>query len=367
MLLKPANSLDMKCLINLVFVLLLSTSVSNAQESAADKMASAIERVIDDRQSVGIAAGVISDTATWYYGAGYRDLTSKQQFTENTIARIASIAKPMTAIATMQLVEQGKLNLDDPIGKYIPEIKNKKLLRATVKHLLHQTSGVKAYKNKKEAQNTTDYPTHLDAAKLFMNRKLLFDPGQGYRYSTYNYTLLSVILERASGQRYEAYMKEHVFDVAGMSSTSVEVFGDYPAEKSSIYSDNNGAFVQVTDSNLSDRVAGGGIQSTVHDVLLFAKAVNDNQLISEESFNLMIQDSGMKKKGNPYGMGWFLYGESQNSGPIIGHTGGQIGCTAMLIIIPGADAAIVVITNVVGVASVSEIANNLFTVVAELK
>ena len=63
----------------------------------------------------------------------------------------------------------------------------------------------------------------------------------------------------------------------------------------------------------------------------------------------------------------FLYGESQNSGPIIGHTGGQIGCTAMLILIPGADAAVVVITNVVGIASVSEIANNLFTVVAELK
>ena len=162
-------------------------------------------------------------------------------------------------------------------------------------------------------------------------------------------------------------MKEHVFDVAGMSSTSVEVFGDYPAEKSSIYSDNNGAFVQVTDSNLSDRVAGGGIQSTVHDVLLFARAVNDNQLISAESFDLMIQDSGMKKKGNPYGMGWFLYGESQNSGPIIGHTGGQIGCTAMLIIIPGADAATVVITNVVGVVSVNQLTNDLFTVVAELK
>jgi len=126
----------MKYLINLVFVLLLFSAVSNAQESAADKMASAVKRVIDDRQSVGIAAGVISDTATWYYGAGYRDFATKEQFTEHTIARIASIAKPMTAIATMQLVEQGKLSLDDPIGKYIPEIKNKKLLKATVKHLL---------------------------------------------------------------------------------------------------------------------------------------------------------------------------------------------------------------------------------------
>jgi len=328
----------MKYLINLVFVLLLFSAVSNAQESAADKMASAVKRVIDDRQSVGIAAGVISDTATWYYGAGYRDFATKEQFT----------------VATMQLVEQGKLSLDDPIGKYIPEIKNKKLLNAAVKHLLHQTSGIKAYKNKKEAQNTTDYPTHLDAAKLFMSRKLLFEPGQGFRYSTYNYTLLSIILERASGQAYEAYMKEHIFEVTGMSSTSVEVFGDYPAGKSSIYNENNGAFVQVTDS-------------TVHDVLLFAKAVSENQLISIESFNLMIQDSGMKKKGNPYGMGWFLYGESQNSGPIIGHTGGQIGCTAMLIIIPGADAATVVITNVAGVASVNQIANDLFSVVAELK
>ncbi len=357
----------MKCLVKLLFVLLFTTTVSDAQESAAERLAKAINQVIEDGNSVGIAAGVLKDTVSWFHGAGVRDLRTNDPFTEHTIARIASIAKPMTAIAAMQLAERGKLSLEDPIGKYIPEIKNKKLINAKVKHLLHQTSGVKAYKNKKEAQNTSNYPTHLDAAKLFMNRKLLFEPGEGFRYSTYNYTLLSIIIERASGQPYEAYMKEHIFGIAGMSSTSVELFGNYPEAKSSVYTEDNGTFKQITDSNLSDRVGGGGIQSTVHDILLFAKAVNNNLLISEDSFMLMIQDSGMKKEGNPYGMGWFLYGESANSGPVIGHTGGQVGCTAMLIIIPGAQAATVVITNVDGVSSVNQIANDLFTVVAELK
>ena len=361
-----SNAHILRFTVGIVFTILLCSFDVRGQEPATDNMASAIERVINEGQTVGIAAGAIRDTSTWFYGAGFRDVSTQALFTEHTITRIASIAKPMTAIATLQLVEQGKLSLDDPISKYIPEIKNKKLLAATVKHLLQHTSGVKAYKNKKEANNTKQYPTHLDAAELFMNRKLLFDPGEGYRYSTYNYTLLSIILERVSGQSYEAYMQEHIFDVAGMSSTSVEEFGNYPEGKATIYTDDNG-FKAVTDSNLSDRVAGDGIQSTVHDVLLFAKAVTSNLLISEESFKLMIEDSGMKKEGNPYGVGWFLYGDSQNSGPIIGHTGGQVGCTAMLIIIPGAMAATVAITNVAGVPSVSQIANDLFAVVAEMK
>ena len=158
-----SNAHILRYTVGIVFTILLCSFDVRGQEPATDNMASAIERVINEGQTVGIAAGAIRDTSTWFYGAGFRDVSTQALFTEHTITRIASIAKPMTAIATLQLVEQGKLSLDDPISKYIPEIKNKKLLAATVKHLLQHTSGVKAYKNKKEANNTKQYPTHLDS------------------------------------------------------------------------------------------------------------------------------------------------------------------------------------------------------------
>ena len=357
----------MRTLLIIISLFLLVSNPVVSQTTAKEKVELALENVIQNESSVGIAAGVINNDLTLYFGKGFSDLDSKAPFNEETITRTASIAKPMTAIAIMQLVEKGILKLENEIGDFIPEIKNKKLRKATIKQVMQQTTGIKAYKNKKEAQNSTHYPSHLDAAKVFMNRKLLFDPGEGFRYSTYNYTLLAIIIERATQMDYEEYMTDNIFKKAEMHSTSVEVKGQYPEGKSMIYSKNNNRFQKITNSSLSDRVAGGGIQSTVEDILKFANAVMNNTLISQESLNKMTTSSGLKKEGNPYGMGWYIYGHNEEKGSIIGHSGGQQGCTAMLFLIPKNKLATVVLANTSGANEVDRIANDLFSVGYEMK
>ena len=357
----------MKTLIYLLLVLQFIGQNCLGQELSLNTIEKEISEVVANGHSVGISAGLIKGDALSHYASqGFTDLNRRDAFTENTITRIASISKPITATAIMQLVESQKLELDDSIDNFIPEIKNSKLRKVTVRQLLEQSSGIKAYKNKKEAQNTIHYDSHLDAAKVFIERKLLFEPGTGFRYSSYNYTLLALVIERASGYSYKEYVQRNIFDKVGMNSTSIEVKNNFPDGKSKIYDKGKKGFVEVNNSSLSDRVAGGGIQSTVRDILLFAKAIINNELISQESLDLLTLNSGMKTEGNPYGMGWFLYGESKN-GPVIGHSGNQQGCSSFLFILPKVKVASVVLANTSGVENVVKIANDLFNVAGQLE
>lgn len=90
---------------------------------------------------------------------------------------------------------------------------------------------------------------------------------------------------------------------------------------------------------------GGGIYSTVDDLLAFGKAVLDHRLIKESTFAMMMEEPGLAYDGNPYGMGWFLYGKNPDLGQVYGHTGEQTGCASLLLIMPEADAVLVVMSN----------------------
>ncbi|MGK0391738.1 MAG: serine beta-lactamase-like protein LACTB [Maribacter sp.] len=124
----------------------------------------------------------------------------------------------------MQLIEQGKMDLDLPIQSYIPDYPKYKKIQITTRHLLSHTSGIDGYKDGRESNTTTAYATLYDALDLFKNRDLLFDPGRQYSYTTYGYTVLAAIMENVSGQTFEAYMQENIFDKAGMTNTGVEKF-----------------------------------------------------------------------------------------------------------------------------------------------
>ena len=140
-------------------------------------------------RSAGIGTGVFKgDSLTFSYSHGYSNLNTMTPFSENTITRLASIAKPMTAAAIMQLVEKGQLKLSDPISKFIPTLKNKKLRNATVQNLLEQSAGIKAYKNKKEANNSTHYPHSFEGCECIHGKKVAFRPGD--RFSLFLHTTI---------------------------------------------------------------------------------------------------------------------------------------------------------------------------------
>lgn len=338
-----------------IFVLLFALSFTTWAQNPtfnAEKANALFKAKVDNNQMVGVAAGIYKEgKVIWQKSAGYRNRENQKPATVDMLNRTASISKPMTAIAILQLFEQKKLELDDPIQKYLPYFPEKKQGTITIRHLLHHLSGIGAYRKRSEAFSTKNYPTLKDAIGVFQKRKLLSKPGEEYHYTTYGYVVLGAIIEKVSGVAYRDYMKKNIWDKAGMTHTDVEVFGKSYENKSKLYRKNRkGKVVQDKNTDLSVKVPGGGIQSTVGDLLKFGEAVLNHQLIKPETFKMMIQHPGIKKRGNPYGMGWFIYGrDSDPGGMVIGHSGSQAGTSTQLLIYVKKKIVVAALCNTAGV------------------
>jgi len=275
----------------------------------------------------------------------------------------------MTAIAIMQLYEQGKLSLDEPIQTYIPSFPKKKEGDITIWHLLQHSSGLGGYKNEKEQENRTHYPSLTDAVSLFKDRNLISTPGQGYNYTSYGYVVLGLIIESVSGMSYESYMQTNIWDKAQMHNTGVEYFGRDVAKKSLLYHKNSRGRINLANqTDLSDRIPGGGFYSTVSDMLRFGDAVLNNSLIKASTFKMMLENPNLKAEGNGYGFGWYLYGENPNYGNVVGHNGAQTGASTFLMLLPDQQTSIVVLANTSGaIQSAWNVTIQLFDISNEAK
>lgn len=334
----------MKTIIQLLFIM-AAFSNANAQVDGDNLL----EQLVSEEKHVGITAAVYTaDSLSWKGTIGYADKENQIPFTEKTITRVASLAKPMTAIAIMQLVEAGKLKLDVSIKEYIPELADQFSSQITTRMLLGHTSGLAAYKSAKEAQNTIQYDSLLDVTKVFEKRALAFEPGTNFNYTTYGYVLLGVLIEKISGQSYEAYMNENIWHPAGMQNTSIEVCQESYSNKSLLYHKNRKKAKRADRNNLSNRVPAGGIQTTLLDVINFGQAVLDNKLISQATHDLMTTISFEIEEGNPFGLGWQLYGSKGNENGLIGHGGQQTGTNSQLFIVPKTKTIIAVLSNTSG-------------------
>ncbi|NER17678.1 serine hydrolase domain-containing protein [Spongiivirga citrea] len=360
----------MKKLQLIMFLLFVTTAIVAQEESHFLKANSHLKNAIDKGECMGIAAGIIvKDSVVWTGAAGLRNKSEKLKFTTANTSRIASIAKPMTAVAIMQLVEANKIKLTDSIVDIIPELKdNINYQNITVLQLLQHSSGIPHYAGKKEVVNSITYLSLKGLIPVFLERELLFTPGTQFEYSVYGYVLLGRVIEVVSGLKYQDYMKTHVWDVAGMNDTKVNYTTTIDNQKSVLYHQSKpGRIKEAKANNLSNRIPAGGVVSTVDDLLKFAKALIDHKLVSENSLEMMSKNYGLEKKGSGYGLGWYLYGENPKLGNVIGHTGGQYGCSAFLMIAPEKKSAVVAVSNTSGaMQEVSNITVSLLGLVGKL-
>ena len=337
-----------------------------AQEAFKTSANALLTSAIDEHQFAGVVAGFsVNGEIKWLDAAGMRDVAKSRQMSMNTLVRTASIAKPMTAIAIMQLCEQGKIGLDLPIQIYLPDFPKKKEGDITVRHLINHTAGIAAYKGK-ESGTDTQYNSLAEAVDVFKDRDLLNEPGMAYNYSTYGYVILGLIIEQVSGLSYEEYMHQHVWSPAGMTRTVIEDRSLVSENRTALYHRNKkGKIISGSVNNLSNRIPGGGLESTAEDLLKFGQAILKHQLVSERSHNTMLESPKTKNRGNPYGFGWTLYGENPKYGDVYGHSGGQTGCSAQLFVLPEFNSVVVVMANTSGAwEDVFRIGIQLFDVAA---
>ncbi|WP_164078294.1 serine hydrolase domain-containing protein [Alteromonas facilis] len=308
-----------------------------------------IATFVSNAQLLGGSAGVYSQNCGLIVTAfGYSDKGQEVEFELNTVTRIASITKPMTALAVMQLKEKGLLQLTDTLSKHLNTAPESHA-NITIGQLLNHTSGVPHYSSALDAMSFTQYPNLESAAEYIFHKGVQFAPGSGYEYSSFGYTLLGRVIEVVSKQSFEEYMRENIWSPAGMNHTALERV-HYKADKSKLYLNVAGWFIKSPKTNLSIIYPAGGVESTAIDLLRFGQAVLESKIIQKESLAEMIDTTRSLSHivgDNPYGFGWSVY-HHKELGRIISHSGSQPGASSFFQILLDQGTVAVSLTNSYG-------------------
>lgn len=279
-----------------------------------------------------ISAGLLEQgKITWVNAVGKADIENNVAVNTTSLYRIASISKTITAVAVLQLWERGLISLDTDARTYITTFPVKKY-KFSIRQLLNHTSGIRNYKDG-EFDSKKYFATTEDALKLFAYDSLNFEPGTKYEYTTLGYSLLAAIVENVTKTSFENYLRNNIFLPAGMNSTLVDKQREIIPNRVRGYEKNaESKIVNAPLADLSVKVAGGGLLSTTKDILLFAKAILENNLIKQSTLDMMIRRSKLKSgKEIDYGLGISLTFEN-DSLKYISHNGAGTGFSSMLLI-----------------------------------
>ena len=254
-----------------------SSVLGSRYEKAAESARQHIQAMMAERQIPGLSAAVaVNGQILWSEGFGYADIEKKIPACPHTQYRIGSVSKLFTAAAMMRLYEQGRLDIDAPIQKYVPSFPDKGHV-ITARQLASHRAGIRDYRDDNEAINTKHYDGVTESLERFKDDPLIFPPDSGNAYSSYGYVLLSAAIEGTSGEDFLSYMHRHVFEPLGMKSTVENRVNERAVYQTTFY-DNvtpfslDGRIVESPYNDYSSKWASGGFLSTAEDLARFASA-----------------------------------------------------------------------------------------------
>jgi CubicO group peptidase (beta-lactamase class C family) len=269
---------------------------------------------------------------------GVADVASHTGNTPDTQFCIGSMNKMFTAVAILQLAQQGKLTLDKPIVTWWPDYPNKDFAaRVTIRELLNHTGGTGDIFTPDYEAHRQETRTLADYVRLFGNRPLAFQPGTRWEYSNYGFILLGRIVELVTGEPYEAYIREHIYLPAGMLHTIARPETDRVDGRAIGYTHGPNGLVPNTNTLPWSGTSAGGGYSTVHDLFLFALALQSGKLLSTEFLTEATRGSALR---NDYGMGFYVLPDGG-----YGHGGGGPGINAEMHILPNCGYVLVALAN----------------------
>jgi serine beta-lactamase-like protein LACTB len=283
-------------------------------------------------------------------GYGQADLENEVPATAQTVYRLASVSKPITAVAAMQLVEQGKLDLDAPVQTYVPSFPVK-AWPVTTRQLLGHLGGIRHYAEG-EFESTRHFATLTEALPLFQDDPLVQEPGTRYLYSTYGYTLAGAVVEAAAGTTFADYVRKSIFEPAGMTGARVDDVFQIIPHRAQGYRKGPGGVLQ--NSGLADtsyKVPAGGLCGTAPDLARFAIALQNGTLVRPEPLRQMFTSLKTRDgKSTGYGLGWTLGADPQGRREVF-HRGAQQRVTSLLYTQPERGLAVVLFANLEGTGS----------------
>ena len=301
----------------------------------------------------GLSIGFLKDDVMWAKGFGYADLENKSPTKAESMYRLASVTKPMTAAAILQLVEKGKINLDAEVQTYVPYFP-KKNFPVTVRQLLGHLGGISHYKNYDAEGHFKDRKNTRESIAIFESFDLIAEPGTRFNYSSYGYNLLGAVIEGASGQSYADYMRENIWKPLGMDGIRMDDPTEIISNRVRGYQLVNGQIKNSEFVDISSRFAAGGTRANVFDLLKFGKGIYEGKILSKASLDLMF-NSMATKNGElvNYSAGWVT--NSLGGRFTLNHSGGQQETSTHLFVFPSRKLVIAITTNLEGAERASYI------------
>ncbi|OAB80444.1 serine hydrolase [Cochleicola gelatinilyticus] len=270
--------------------------------------------------------------------------------TPDTKHRIGSITKQFTALLIMQLVAEGKIELQAPVSKYLPEYSKTNGDKITIHQLLTHTSGVPNYtsfpnffKDLSRNPHTTN-----EMVRLFADSTLQFTPGTKFTYSNSGYVLLGAIIEKITGKLYEQVLREKIFNPLAMNNTGFDHHNSILKKRASGYQKKGSTFENAPYIDMSTPHAAGSLYSTVEDLYKWDQALYTEKLLPKNYMDMMYQ-AYIPAFGQHYGYGWSVgkmeIGTSKDSVQVIGHSGGINGFNTLITRMPNEKSSVILLDN----------------------
>lgn len=331
-----------------LFALLTSSLLAGAQDLDKAKLDQFFDRLNEKNKAMGNL--ILSKEGKVIYSRiiGYSLVRGeeKKPLTASTGYRIGSVTKMFTAVMIFQLIEEGKLKLEDRLEKFFPQIPNAN--KITVLHLLAHRSGIH---DLADGSGKSKPRTPNEIIEIIVKGGAVFEPGSQYAYSNSGFIILGYIIEKITGKSYDESLKERITSKIGLNNTYLGTgFTDVAKNESYSYR-YAGGWQQETEAHLSGPAGAGAIISTPSDLLQFIRSLFDGKLVSKKDLNHMMQDS--------LGMAQFTY----NGKTFYGHTGGIDNSGAVLFYQPTEKLALAYATNA-KMYPVADILNGIFDIMA---
>lgn len=307
------------------------------------KADSLLGSLISEKKVPGLAISVLKQGQTIFQqGYGHADLAAENGVDpQKTIFRVASVSKPIAATALAHLVAEGIIDLDASFYTYVPYYP-KKAYDFTIRQLAGHTAGIRSYKGKEYALNR---PYSIkEGIGVFKDDELLFEPGTDYLYNSYDWALISLAMQEASGQAFEEIVQYRVLQPLDMRHTFPEISGDSKFSGTIFYSKAQDGFRKAVSVDNFYKLAGGGYLSTSEDIAKLGqayleRAITDTTIISE-----FLKPLSIKGKSTYYGLGWEV-SMDKNNRMYYGHVGNGVGGYSNFYVYPEEQMVVSILIN----------------------
>ncbi len=321
--------------------------------SLASDLTDYLRKIAEEKELAGLCIAITSKEEIIYSNAfGVRNIESGELMKEEYFFHMASVSKPFVATAVMQLVEQGKIDLDEKVTSYLPyfSLDDERYTDIRIRNMLNHTSGMPDVEDYEWDKTQYDEGAAERYVRSISNEKMLFDTGEGFRYSNMAFDVMGDVIAKVSGMSFDDYVKTNILDPLNMTHSDFR-YPEIPEELRTSPHVNKDGKIAVSKVYPYNRrhAPSSTLNSSVIEMSRWARAnlnrgeLEGRRILEDSSYEVLWTNSVTGSDQARVGLSWFL--NEYKGHPTIDHGGGDTGYRSYITLIPEKDLALILAAN----------------------